>query len=184
MTLIITANTPESIWMLADTRLSIPGRRARDDGVKVMCLETTDGVALLGYAGLGATAAGTQPAHWMSAVLRGRNMPMEQSLSDLADALRRQLPRHLHSFPKSVTASHSVLAQCLIQGKPKLYSIDLGLSMDRRTTAFRYTRHVVGDAGEQLARSPRLRVAGSGAPVLRSDRRWMRELLRLLRAYD
>lgn len=184
MTLILTANTSESIWMLADTRLSARGRRPREDGMKVMCLETTDGTAILGYAGLGATAAGTQPANWMSAVLRGRNLPMEQSLGILADALRRQFPRHLRSLPRAVPAAHNLLAQCFIDGKPKLFSIDLGLSEDRRTHAFRYTRHVVGDVTDPSARTPRLGVAGSGAPGLLSDKRWMRELLRLLRAYD
>ena len=170
--------------MLGDTRLSAPGRRSREDGMKVMCLETVDGTAILGYAGLGATAAGTQPANWMSAVLRGRNMPMEQSLGVLADALRRQFPRHLRSLPRGVPASHNVLAQCFIQGKPKLYSIDIGFSVDRSTQAFRYTRHVVGEATAPNVRTPRIAVAGSGAPILLSDKRWIRELLRLLRAYD
>ena len=149
-----------------------------------MCLETVDGIALLGYAGLGATAAGTQPAHWMSAVLRGRNVPMEQSLGIIADALRRQFPRHLRTLPRGVPATHNVLAQCFIHGQPKFFSIDLGLSLDRSAQAFRYTRHVVGDAIDPRARTPRLAVAGSGAPILLSDKRWMRELLRLLRAYD
>lgn len=170
--------------MLADTRLSSRGRRPRDDGLKVMCLETVDGVALLGYAGLGATATGTQPAHWMSAVLRGRNVPMEQSLGIIADALRRQFPRHLRTLPRSVPAAHNVLAQCFVDGKPKLYSIDLGLSLDRSALAYRYTRHIVGDAADPGARTPRLGVAGSGAAFLLSDKRWIRELLRLLRAYD
>jgi hypothetical protein len=50
-----------------------------------MFLETTDDVAILGYAGLGATALGTKPADWMSAVLRGRNLPLEKSLEVLAE---------------------------------------------------------------------------------------------------
>ena len=71
MTLIVTVNGPEAIWLVADRRLT--GRRGpiRDDARKLMFLETDDGVAILGYAGLGATARGTEPADWMSAVLRG-----------------------------------------------------------------------------------------------------------------
>lgn len=184
MTLVLTANTPDSIWMLADTRLSRAGRRPREDGMKIMCLETIDGVGLLGYAGLGSTAAGTQPSHWMSAVLRGRNLPMEQSLSVIADALRRQLPRHLHGLPRSIHAGHNILAQCIIDGLPKLFSIDLGLSADRKTQGFRYTQHIVGDPTVPRTQSPRIGLAGSGASPLLRDQRWARELLRLLRAYD
>jgi hypothetical protein len=87
MTLVVTVNGREPIWLLADRRLSYKGRPPKEDGRKVMFLETTDGVATLGYAGLGATALGTEPADWMSAVLRGRNLPLEQSLGILAEAI-------------------------------------------------------------------------------------------------
>jgi hypothetical protein len=152
--------------------------------MKVMCLGTIDGIALLGYAGLGATAEGTQPANWMSAVLRGRNLPMEQSLGVIADALRRQFPLHLGKLPRGLPAVHNIFAQCFIHGQPKLYSIDLGLSADRSRQEFRFTRHIIGDTPDPKARTPRFAVAGSGAAILLSDKRWMRDLLRLLRAYD
>lgn len=89
VTLVLTVNSRESIWLLADRRLSFKARMPRDDARKVMFLETTDGVAILGYAGLGATALGTEPADWMSAVLRGRNLPLEQCLGALAEAMKR-----------------------------------------------------------------------------------------------
>lgn len=73
MTLVLTVTGRESVWLVADRRLSYIGNRYRDDARKVMFLDTTDGVAILGYAGLGTTALGTEPADWMSAVLRGRN---------------------------------------------------------------------------------------------------------------
>lgn len=95
MTLVLTVNGRETIWLLADRRLTYKGRPAKEDGRKVMFLETTDGVAILGYAGLGATALGTEPADWISAVLRSRNLPLEQSLGKLAEAIKKQLPRHL-----------------------------------------------------------------------------------------
>jgi hypothetical protein len=60
-----------------------------------MFLETRDGVAILAYAGLGATATGVEPADWMSAVLRGRNWLLEPALAAVADALKREFPRHL-----------------------------------------------------------------------------------------
>ena len=59
MTLVFTINGPEAIWVLTDRRLSSMKEEAR----KVMFLETTDGVAILGYCGLGATLHGTEPAN-------------------------------------------------------------------------------------------------------------------------
>ena len=80
MTLVVAVTGSKSIWLLTDRRLSFPSRAAKDDARKMLLLETTDGTALLGYAGLGATALGTEPGDWMARVLRGRNHPLEQSL--------------------------------------------------------------------------------------------------------
>ena len=87
MTFIATVNGPKTIWIVADRRLSYKGKPPKDDARKVMFLESPDGVALVGYAGLGSTAMGTEPADWMSAVLRGRNFPLEKSLHVLARAI-------------------------------------------------------------------------------------------------
>jgi len=111
MTLVVTVNGPEAIWLLADRRLSGRSGPIKDDARKLMFLETDDGVAILGYAGLGATALGTEPADWMSAVLRGRRLSVEASLSVLAEAVKRQLPRHLQRLPRGVPASHTVMAR-------------------------------------------------------------------------
>jgi hypothetical protein len=88
----MTINGPETIWALTDRRLSYRILPPNDDGRKVMFLEATDGVAILGYCGLGATLRGTEPADWMSAVLRGRNLPLEQSLGVLAAAIETAPP--------------------------------------------------------------------------------------------
>ena len=48
MTLVVTINGCESIWLLADRRLSFKARPPKEDGRKVMFLDTTDGVAILG----------------------------------------------------------------------------------------------------------------------------------------
>jgi len=48
VTLILTVNGPEAIWLLADRRLSYEGREPKDDARKVMFLETVGGVAILG----------------------------------------------------------------------------------------------------------------------------------------
>lgn len=184
MTLILTANSRESVWMLADRRLSCRACPPKEDGRKIMFLETTDGVAILGYAGLGATIKGTEPADWMSAVLRGRNFPLEQSLGELAGAMQRQLPRHLLRLPRDVPAGHNVVIPSFVNGEVRLYTIDLVFAPNRKTYAFRYTRHVVNRSADRPQRTPRLGLAGSGAICLTRDKRWIRELLRLVRASD
>jgi hypothetical protein len=184
VTLILTVNTPETIWLLADRRLSAPGRPARDNARKVMFLETIDGTAILGYAGLGATALGTEPADWMSAVLRGRNLPLEQSLAVLAEALKKQFPRHMLCIAGSGPLAHNVFVPAFLGNEPRLYTIDLVFAPDRKSYAFRYTRRVVEKPEVAIPRTPRIGVAGTGAQYLARDTKWMRRLLRMAKAHD
>ncbi|MCI0429740.1 MAG: hypothetical protein L0210_04245 [Rhodospirillales bacterium] len=120
MTLVVAVTGSESIWLLADRRLSIGGRPLKDDARKVMFLEATDGAAILGYAGLGATAGATEPSDWMERVLRGRNLPLEDSLRVLAGVMQRELPPHLIGIP-----SHHVIVPAFVGEEPRLYTIDL-----------------------------------------------------------
>lgn len=184
MTLILTVNGPDSLWLLADRRLSDQGTPTRDDARKVMFLETTDGVAILGYAGLGATALGTEPADWMSAVLRGRNLPLEQSLGVLADALKTQFPPHMKQM-RGPPPAHSVLVAAFVNNEGRFYTIDLVFASNRKTFKFRYPRHLKQRPTPPAAVwTPRLGLGGSGAAYLLRDKKWNRPLLRLLRAYD
>jgi hypothetical protein len=184
MTLVLTVNGPETIWLLADRRLSLKNGTPRDDGCKVMFLETTDGVAILGYTGLGATRRGTQPADWMSGVLRGRNFPLEQSLDVLAEAMKRQFPHHLLQMPGPGTPAHTVLTTAFLGGQPRFYTIDLALAPDQQRFSFRYTRHVVQTSIPGRARTPRLGIGGAGAPYLKKDGKWIRRLLHVVKAHD
>jgi hypothetical protein len=181
VTLVLTVNGPETSWLLADRRLSYKGRSPKDDARKIMFLETTDGVAILGYAGLGATALGTEPADWMSAVLRGRNLPLEQSLGAIADAMKKQFPPHMVRMP---VPSHDVIATAFQGKEPRLYTIGLALSPDRKSSAFRYTRLVV-DASIARPRTQPVALGGSGGLYLaRNTKKWMRSLLRMVKAND
>lgn len=183
MTLALSLVGPESLWTVVDRRLTAGTRTVRDDARKIMFLETKDGVAILAYAGVGATGAGTEPADWMSAVLRGRDWPLEDSLRALAEALRRQMPRHLATLARSGSAAHHVLVAAFHEGAARLYTI--GLAVDHRESeiAFRHTRWVVGHEGDS-SRTPRFGLAGSGASVLAKDPLWQRQLLRLVKAHD
>lgn len=185
MSLILTINGPNTIWMLADRRLSSKGRTVKDDARKVMFLETRDGVAIIGYAGLGATAAGTEPSDWMSAVLRGRNYTISQSLWSLAQAAKAQLPRHLSFFARVYPRpSHHILATTFIDGEVGFFTIDLILTKNRQKFDFRYTRHVTERPSQAKNGTPRFGIGGSGALYLVKDRTWMRPLLHLVDAYE
>ena len=179
MTLVVAVTGRESIWLLADRRLSSPGRRPKDDARKLMILECTDGVAILGYAGLGVTSRGTEPADWMTAVLRGRNLELEESLGVVARAVRQQFPRHLAQVPRGVHAAHQIVAPAFRREAPRLYTISLDMESQQQP---QYLRHLVGQEGS--ARPPRIAVAGSGASYLRSDKTWQRDLIRIVRAGD
>jgi hypothetical protein len=184
LTLIVAVTSAESIWLLADRRLSRRRLPPRDDGRKILLLETKDGLAILGYAGLGATGKGVEPGDWMSAVLRGRNLPLEQSLGVMAKAIQAQLPRHLERMTDFEQPAHHVICPAFIGDEVRLYSIDLVLSKDRKRHWFRYTRHVASPSPGGVSFTPRVGIAGSGALYLMQSRDWIRPLLRLVRAHD
>jgi len=177
MTLIVAITRPDTIWFLADRRLSSGGRPLTDDACKMMLLETNDGKAILGYSGLGATGLGNQPADWMARVLHGKNLPLEESLHVLSDAMKAQLPRHMQSMPMP---AHSVFATAFLENKPRLYTIDL-VSPDRQRYFFRHTYWYV-DGNER--RPMWLNVGGSGLNTLEQNEAWIPPLLQILRWHD
>ena len=187
MTLVVTINGPESNWLLADRRLSYGGGRPpKDDGCKVMVLETPDGVAFLGYAGLGATALGIQPSDWMSAVLRGRSLLLEQSLGVLAEAMKKQFPTHMLQMPGHGGQTHDVVIPAFLGTQPALYSIGLAFAADRKSYTFRATRYFAPKP-PGTTKPPRVTVAGTGGLFLAMQQKkqtWLRDLLRVVRAND
>lgn len=183
MTLIVTVNGSETTWMLADRRISYVGRPPKDDARKLLSLETTDGVAILGYAGLGMTEGGTEPADWMSAVLRGRNLPLEQCLEALHAALVNQFPEHLAGLPGKFEASHTILVAAFLKEAPKIYTLDLAVD---RATAVCKTRlaSYIGPKPAASLRPPRVMSAGSGSTHVHRDAKSFRTLLKLVRECD
>jgi hypothetical protein len=179
VTLIVTVNGPETLWMLADRRLSSVGRAPSDDACKIIQLQTNDGVALLGYAGLGSTASGTEISDWMSAVLRGRNIPLVQAIGVLAGAMKQQLPRHMENLPGPGGPIHNMIITTFLGSEARVYTIDLAFAPDRKSRDFSCNQHVT-----RAGKAPRLVVAGSGALYLDRDKKWIRRLLRVVRAHD
>jgi hypothetical protein len=183
MTHVFSVQSRDTLWVLADRRLSYKGRPPKDDAVKVVSLETGDGVGVLAYAGLGATPRGTQPSEWMSAVLRGRGgLTFEQTLGGLAAVATRELPRHLAAIPDPSQRSHVIIAPAFIKGiGSRLYTIDYVI--DARTGEHRYSyrSHVRGDEPQSI----RIAGAGSGAGYTsKKSKTWHRALRSLVRDHD
>lgn len=186
MTLVVTVNGPETIWVLTDRRLSSAGRIVKEDACKVMFLEATDGVAILGYCGLGATGKGNEPSDWMSAVLRGRNLPLEQSLGVIADAMKNQFPPHMLQIRGTGGPQHNTIVPAFLGKEVRLYSIDLAFSPDRKSAAFRYTRHVI-DKSPTVRLISRMAKGGTGGHHLAqhpNNKEWNRSILGLVKAHD
>jgi hypothetical protein len=145
-----------------------------------MDLETIDGKAVLAYAGLGMTAAGTQPSEWMAATLRGRGgLDLEPSLGLLADVALREMPKHLTEI-----GSHMILAPALLKsGGPRMFSIAVGVDVhtrEPRREFLRWERQTdSGPVAEQL------KVTGTGGVYLQANAsEWVRPLLRLIKANE
>lgn len=183
MTLVFSLHSRDSLWLVVDRRLSYSGRQPPiDDAVKVMNLETTDGVGLLAYAGLGATSQGMQPSEWMSAVLRGHGgLTFEQALGVLAAAANKQLPNHLARTPGR---AHFIVVPAFARGiGSRLYNIDNVLDPKTAKHWYRYASH----QRTALPGSPsvRLAFAGTGGVYLaHKSGAWQRELPSLVRAHD
>jgi len=183
MTLVVAVASPHSIWMLADRRLTdTRGRVVQDDAHKIANVEMSDGKALIGYAGLGKTISEVEPSSWISNVLRGRNLPLENALGVLAAAARRELPVHL----ARAGTGHDIVVPALMGREARLYQIGLGRTPDE----YIWTKHVRSEENHR-PRAP-IAVAGSGAfyllgPRLRGGpaiRGRFRSLLHLVNACD
>ncbi|SNY53674.1 hypothetical protein SAMN05421748_114130 [Paractinoplanes atraurantiacus] len=183
VTLILSVHSRESIWLLADRRLSFGRARPPiDDAMKIVELRTEDGVGLIAYAGLGATSRGTQPSEWISAVLRGRGgLGFERTLGLLSDASNAQLPRHLYSTPGG---QHFIVIPAFVRGiGRRFYSIDNVVERSTRRHWYRFTSWQTDSNPGSPA--PRVGLAGSGGMYLLSKRNdWMRPLFRLVKAHD
>jgi hypothetical protein len=184
MTLVLTINGPDTIWMVADRRISYANRPPKEDARKFISLDTTDGRALIGYAGLGETAGGTEPADWMNAVFRGRSGTVEQSLEGLAAAMGRQLPVHLASLPKNFGATHDVIATAFVNDEARLYTINIFPTQNPKHFNVNLRRHIANGPHSTKLRTPRFAVAGSGSSVIARDKASLRSVLKLVRECD
>jgi hypothetical protein len=182
MTLILTIQTRGSIWIVADRRLSAPGSLPIDNAIKATRVYSADGVAVLGYAGLGATVRRNQPSQWVINVLSGRrNLKLEESLSVVANAMCREFRPHMEGPGNNLLRQHSFIVPAFVNDRPRIYTIDMARSDER--WLYRYTRHTMGGVAASLQVPPPIALGGSGAAALLPIVRWKRPLLRLMKAY-
>jgi hypothetical protein len=179
MTLVLGVLGRKHIWLLTDRRLSAKGRVPRDDGCKLALIEMSDGVAIVGYAGLGATRAGIEPSAWINAAFRNKNGTVLQFITALASASAAEFPRHLAQFPSDYPRRQLIAAVCLVAGKPIMYTIGIGKKVGDAQFSAKIAKPMLPSG-----RAARIVAAGLGADILSADRRWIRPLLRLVTAVD
>lgn len=182
MTFVLSIQTKGSIWLLADRRLSALGYPPFEDARKIMSFGTHDGEALIGYAGLGATVGGTEPSTWISNVLRGRIVSLEQSLQIIADAMSREFVPHLKKFRGVAVPEHNMIISAFVGSEHRLYTIQMALA--KTGTLFRFTRHFQQQAPLGIDFTPPTVTTGSGADFLKNRHDWRRPILRLVSAYN
>jgi hypothetical protein len=179
MTLVVGITGRKSVWLLTDRRLSAKGKVVRDDAIKAVSLKFGSDIALLGYAGLGATKRGIQPSDWIAGLLRGRKLPLEESLVTIGRAVAAQVPRHLAAGGYFGPNAHSIVAPAIVDGRSAMFSIHLDVRADRSDV--RVHRHV----HSMESKAPvRVGISGSGAQRLLRERAKLFRMLRLVSVHD
>ncbi|WP_120276447.1 hypothetical protein [Rhizobium sp. AG855] len=177
MTLVISIQTNRSLWLMADRRLTVANKVLRDDATKICCLDTLDGKAIIGYAGLGATARGMEPSEWISNSLRGLRITIEQALEVLANAARKALPAHLIGVSEQF--QHVMLVPAFTKST-HLYSIEYQQKGKEISIGLR--RLVKTNRGTSF--TPRASAVGSGSELLSRNLHWHHKVCGLVRAFN
>ncbi len=177
VTLVISIQTNRSLWLMADRRLTVANKVLRDDATKICCLDTLDGKAIIGYAGLGATARGMEPSEWVSNSLRGLRVTIEQALEVLANAAGKALPAHLVGVSEQF--QHVMLVPAFTKSA-HLYSIEYQQKGKEISTGFR--RLVKTSRGTSFP--PRASAVGSGSELLSRNPNWHHKVCGLVRAFN
>jgi hypothetical protein len=140
----------------------------------------TDGDALLGYAGLGTSLAGTQPSDWMNDVLAEHHaLSIESQIGVIANAMKADLPPQLRRMAGA--QAHHLIATAIVSGEPRLYGVGLALCPLGGDPSFIHTRYARTESGGP---PPRFAVAGSGVNHMPKGKAWARDILRVVRGVE
>ncbi len=168
---------------MADQRISDSRGGMSDDALKIVRLHANDGLALLGYAGLGRTLAGIEVSDWINNVLRGRFGSVEYCLGVIADSARRRLPRHLLALGLGFQR-HTIVALALRGEHPSVYTIDITVRDGSDAERVVYARRQWVKPPNQRSLPVRIISAGSGKRHLPRDRSSQRAILGVVRANE
>jgi hypothetical protein len=178
MTFTLGLTSAKSVFLVVDHRISW-SNRFEDRGVKVATVKAVDGLALLGYAGLGETAKGTQPSTWMRNLLDGRMMTVEGCLAELAIGIEQEFPPHLVDI-----GDHLVVISAVVDNQPRMYGIHL---RERNVGYVRLRQGRLADSGTSEEIAPRAIYTGSGGAwfaMRNSKANWLREVYSRAREHD
>lgn len=162
---------------MADRRLTVANEVRRDDATKICCLDTRDGKAIIGYAGLGATARGMEPSEWVSNSLRGLHVTIEQALEVLVNAAGKALPAHLTRIPEHF--QHVMLVPAFTKSA-HLYSIEY--QQTGKEISIGLNRLIKTSSGTSF--TPRASAVGSGSRLLSKNPKWHHKVCGLVRAFN
>ncbi|MBT8413956.1 MAG: hypothetical protein KJO30_06440 [Boseongicola sp.] len=121
MTLALSLQTKDSVWLLTDHRLSAPGFAPVDTAVKATRLELSDGELLVGYAGIGLTPLGSQPSHWIASSFRGTKPAVNDAMYHLRNLALQEFPKHLRRVKRVEHRRHEFIASGFKDGRPVVY---------------------------------------------------------------
>jgi hypothetical protein len=165
MTFALVGASYNSLWAVTDRQLSIGNRPPRDpSGVKIACVETRDGIALIAYSGVG--SGKRQVSDWIGRLLHGFGGTLEEALLHIAAVAQDKLT----PYARHLRTRHRFVAAAIRGGTHYLYAID-----PLRTPLM---------VERQPARSPEeilLALAGSGEDLALNSKA---SIERLIRKYD
>jgi hypothetical protein len=184
VTFVFGIRSRDAVWLVADRRFSFgKGKPPKDDSaVKMMSLQTNDGIGLIGYAGIGATHRGTQISDWMVSVLQGRGgLTFDDSLAALVDAANRELPVWL---VRAKATAHWTVIPAFVNGEGRLYVLGTSIDPATRRPCYVFTRPVRGDVPGKILNQRSLHAGYDYGVIKDKDNSWWRTLYEMLDAQD
>ncbi len=143
MSLSVVLATPHSLWTLVDREISAAGETILDAS-KIVCLDATDGIGLLSYAG-NEVLGGEDPSEWAASVFQGLDTDFEGYMRALTAAATKA------GF--SNDSGHLFVAAGVVDGTPAIYTIASNADgeLELRRHAQTYAFMLAGPRGPQLA---------------------------------
>ncbi len=137
MTFALSIITPNSSWIAADFRISIPlvnykgeiiDYHPQDEGDKIFIADFKDGRVVLAYSGLGKTRAGVEPSTWMNNMFQLESIYVKDALERLTIAMKVNFGFHLDSMGLK-NPSHEIIGGVYINTIPHIILLKVDSEM-------------------------------------------------------